>query len=90
MTIMFMDMGPEFDLLVTPDLDATLPAEDRRIDGLGILLVKNNIDRISYRCRDSAMCSRSKKIWLYALNNKQNDIVESFGIAGERNNVVDR
>lgn len=50
--ITFMDMGPEFDPLAAPDPDVTLPAEERGIGGLGIFLVKTNVDGISYRRRN--------------------------------------
>lgn len=51
-TITFVDRGPEFDPLATPDPDVTLSADERRIGGLGIFLVKRNVDGISYRRRD--------------------------------------
>ncbi len=45
----FSDEGPEFDPLVREDPDITLDAKDRPIGGLGIFLVKKNVDGINYR-----------------------------------------
>ena len=45
----FADDGPEFDPLSVKDPDTTLKMEDRPIGGLGIFLVKNNVDGITYR-----------------------------------------
>ena len=44
--LMFADDGPEFDPLSVKDPDTTMKMEDR---GLGIFLVKNNVDGITYR-----------------------------------------
>ncbi len=51
-TLTFTDRGPEFDPLMSPDPDTHAPAEDREVGGLGIFLVKRNVDGISYRRRD--------------------------------------
>lgn len=48
-TLTFVDAGPEFDPLKRPDPDTSIPAEERNEGGLGIFLVKNNVDGISYR-----------------------------------------
>ena len=45
----FVDRGPEFDPLERPDPDVKEDLEDRPIGGLGIFLVKNNVDGIAYR-----------------------------------------
>ena len=47
--ITFTDEGPEFDPLEREDPDTTLGADERPIGGLGIYLVKNTVDGISYR-----------------------------------------
>lgn len=47
--ITFEDEGPEFDPLDREDPDVTIRKEDRPIGGLGIFLVKKNVDGISYR-----------------------------------------
>lgn len=51
-TLTFVDTGAEFDPLEKADPDIKLPLDDRNIGGLGIFLVKNNVDGISYRRED--------------------------------------
>lgn len=51
-TLTFTDCGPEFDPLKSPEPDTGAPLEERSIGGLGIFLVKRNVDGISYRRRD--------------------------------------
>ena len=46
------DWGVPYDPLAKEDPDVTLSAEDRPIGGLGIYLVKNIMDEISYEYRD--------------------------------------
>ncbi len=48
--IEFRDGGIPFDPLAKPDPDVTLTAEERGIGGLGIYLVKKNMDAVTY-CR---------------------------------------
>ncbi len=48
-TIVFEDRGPEFDPLEHQDPDVEVDARDRPVGGLGIFLVKRNVDGISYR-----------------------------------------
>ena len=50
--VSFMDSGHPFDPLSEgqPDLEAEL--EDRRVGGLGIFLVRNTVDEISYEYSD--------------------------------------
>lgn len=47
-TIIFEDGGIEYNPLLKEDPDVTLPAEDRRIGGLGVYMVKMSMDRVSY------------------------------------------
>lgn len=47
--ITFEDSGVSFDLTGKPDPDMNLPAEERPIGGLGIFLVKQITDKISYK-----------------------------------------
>ena len=47
-TIVFKDSGKPYDPLAKEDPDVTLSAEDRKIGGLGIFLVKKNMDEVSY------------------------------------------
>ncbi len=48
----FEDSGRAFDPLQKPDPDTTEPLDDRKVGGLGIFLVKNHVDGISYRRED--------------------------------------
>ena len=48
-TIAFLDAGVPYDPLKKADPDITLSAEDRPIGGLGIYLVKKNMDTVAYR-----------------------------------------
>ena len=46
--IVFRDRGIPYDPLRKSDPDITLGAEDRPIGGLGILMVKKNMDKLEY------------------------------------------
>ena len=50
--IIFSDSGIPFDPLKKEDPDITLSAEERRIGGLGIYLVKKYMDKVEYCYRD--------------------------------------
>lgn len=50
--ITFIDGGVPYDPLKKPDPDVSLPAEEREIGGLGIYMVKQSMDNISYEYRD--------------------------------------
>lgn len=52
--IRFLDHGKPFNPLEKPDADTTLPAEERDIGGLGILLVKKNMDEVQYSYENGA------------------------------------
>lgn len=47
-TFRFRDQGIPFNPLDKPDPDVTLPAEERKVGGLGIFLMKKNMDGYSY------------------------------------------
>ena len=51
-TITFLDGGVPFDPLAKPDPDVTLSAEERQVGGLGIYIVKKNMDSMEYEYRD--------------------------------------
>ncbi len=51
-TITFIDSGVPYDPLQTPDPDLTLPAEERRIGGLGVFMVKKSMDDMRYERLD--------------------------------------
>lgn len=53
-TIRFLDHGQPFNPLAKPDADTTLSAEERDIGGLGILLVKKNMDEVQYSYENGA------------------------------------
>ena len=53
-SISFLDRGVPFDPLKQTDPDVTLPAEERKIGGLGIFLVKKTMDQVAYRYEDGA------------------------------------
>jgi serine/threonine-protein kinase RsbW len=44
-----IDSGVPFDPLARPDPDTTLPLEERPIGGLGVMLIRRSVDRVSYR-----------------------------------------
>ena len=46
--IVFLDSGVPYDPLKKPDPDVTLSAEERKIGGLGVYLVKKSMDSVSY------------------------------------------
>ena len=48
-TIEFIDEGIEYNPLEKPDPDINLPPEERPLGGLGIYMVKNMTDNISYK-----------------------------------------
>ena len=47
-SVTFIDGGVAFDPLAKEDPDVTLPAEQRKIGGLGIFLVKKTMDGMAY------------------------------------------
>lgn len=50
--ISFVDSGIPFNPLDKPDPDLKLSAEERKIGGLGIFMVKKSMDDVSYEYRD--------------------------------------
>ena len=50
--ITFIDYGIPYDPTALPDPDVTLSSEDRNIGGLGIFLVRKNMDSMNYEYRD--------------------------------------
>ena len=60
-TVQFLDRGVPFDPLRRPDVDTTLPAEERSIGGLGILMVKKSMDDVTYAYRDGCNILTLKK-----------------------------
>ncbi len=60
-TITFADWGRPYNPLEREDPDITLSAEERSIGGLGIFLVKKNMDEVSYEYRDGMNVLTTKK-----------------------------
>lgn len=50
--IVFKDSGVPYDPLAKEDPDITLSAEERKIGGLGIYMVKKSMDAMEYRYSD--------------------------------------
>ena len=59
--ITFEDRGVPYDPLKKEDPDVTLAANDRKIGGLGIFMVKKNVDDIFYEYRDKKNVLTIKK-----------------------------
>jgi sigma-B regulation protein RsbU (phosphoserine phosphatase) len=53
MKITIIDSGKPFDPTVQADVDTTLPANERRIGGLGIHIVRQHMDSINYERVDN-------------------------------------
>lgn len=63
LTITFIDQGIPYDPLAKEDPDITLSAEERRIGGLGVFLVKKNMDSVTYEYKNgSNVLTISKKL----------------------------
>lgn len=50
--LVFADCGKAYDPTQKPDPDVTLSAEDRKIGGLGIYMVKKSMDEVRYERKD--------------------------------------
>ena len=59
----FIDGGKPYNPLERPDPDTTLDIDEREIGGLGIFLVKKNVNDISYEHADGKNILRVKKIF---------------------------
>lgn len=57
----FVDKGKEYNPLMHEDPDTTLSAEEREIGGLGILMVKNSMDDVSYEYKDGCNILKLRK-----------------------------
>lgn len=63
LTFVITDKGKPFDPTKAKDADITLPAEDRSIGGLGIFLIKQIMNQVSYqRVGDENQLTMKKKI----------------------------
>ena len=52
LTLQVIDSGVEFNPLQVESPDFSVPYEDKEVGGLGIFLVKENVDKITYERRD--------------------------------------
>ena len=59
--ITFMDKGKPFDPLKKADPDVSLSAEERKIGGLGIFLVKKTMDDMTYEYKDGQNILKIRK-----------------------------
>ena len=59
--ITFIDQGVPYDPLAKEDPDVTLSAEERKIGGLGIYMVKKTMDEITYAYKDGQNVLSIKK-----------------------------
>ena len=59
--ITFIDNGVPYNPLTKEDPDITLAAEERQIGGLGIYMVKNTMDDITYEYKDGQNILRIRK-----------------------------
>ena len=62
-TLTLIDKGKAFDPLQREDPDVSLSAEARKIGGLGIFLVKKNMDKVDYRREDDKNIITMQKSW---------------------------
>ncbi len=60
--ITFIDRGIPYNPLTREDPDVTLSAEERKIGGLGIYMVKKSMEEVSYDYRDGQNILTIKKI----------------------------
>ena len=61
--ITFIDSGRPYNPLEKDDPDTTLGIDEREIGGLGIFLVKKNVDDIAYEHADGKNILRVKKLF---------------------------
>ena len=59
--ITFIDNGKPYDPLAAEDPDITLPAEERPIGGLGVFLVKQTMDDVTYEYKNGQNILRIRK-----------------------------
>lgn len=59
--VTFIDQGVPYDPLSKEDPDVTLAAEERKIGGLGIYMVKKSMDAVTYEYKDGQNILRIKK-----------------------------
>ena len=63
MLMTFIDGGKPYNPLEKTDPDTTLNIDERDVGGLGIFLVKKNVDELSYEYADAKNILRMKKLF---------------------------
>ncbi|MDO5128134.1 MAG: ATP-binding protein [Eubacteriales bacterium] len=61
--IEIIDSGKPFNPLEKEDPDITLSADERKIGGLGIFMVKKSMDKVIYNYKDEKNMLRLEKSW---------------------------
>lgn len=61
--VCFQDQGIPYDPLAKTDPDTSLTADERQIGGLGIFMVKNMMDEVSYEYKDGFNCLTMVMRW---------------------------
>ena len=54
--ITFTDSGRQYNPLLRKDPDVTLGANERKVGGLGIFMVKNSVDNVEYEYKNGHNC----------------------------------
>lgn len=62
LTMIFEDGGARYDPVAKEDPDITLPISERKVGGLGIFLVKKNMDYVNYEYKDGKNILTLKKV----------------------------
>lgn len=62
-TLELQDWGTPYNPLEQDDPDVTLPAGERQVGGLGIFMVRNMMDGVSYEYRDEKNCLKMWRSW---------------------------
>lgn len=62
-SVCFQDQGTPYDPLAKEDPDTSLSAQERQIGGLGIFMVKNMMDEVSYEYREGFNCLTMTMSW---------------------------
>lgn len=61
-SITFIDHGMQYNPLAAEDPDVTLAVRERRIGGLGVFMVKNMMDAVSYDYKDGENILTIRKV----------------------------
>jgi anti-sigma regulatory factor (Ser/Thr protein kinase) len=62
LTVKFMDKGIPFDPLIINDPDTSSNSDEREVGGLGLFLVKKNVDNMSYEFKNNQNILTIEKI----------------------------